>query len=481
MSVFPQDFSSRLDFLSSLDQQTRLLKLESALPTLALIPERLVMKEAIGQPFELTVDALSTSAYFELKRLIGEQLSVRLLQPDGNYKPWHGYVFQAAQLGADGGLARYRLQMRPWLAMLEQRRDSFVYQDKSAIAIVEDIFKDYPQANWRVEVSDALRTRSLCTQYRESDLTFMSRLLAEEGLSYHFEHLDGDAAKDADEKGHARHVLVITDRHARAPDLGSARFTTRHTTAGRLGQRDSVTAFMAARSVTANAVTLGAWDYRAVAGTAAQDRSALALGELPTLEAYDGAGAYRYENEAHAQRAATLALAALELQVKRFEGQGSTRHFEAGRRFSLIDHPLYGANTTALDYAGAATASHQRPDNAFTILAVEHHAANNLGSQAAKLLKLSDVEQGSYLNHFHCAPAAAPIVPRYLRKPTAAGMQTALVVGLQTGDQQSEPLTADGKTTEGVTDDQGWTHTAFTEGPKSISLDVEEDGVELRA
>jgi type VI secretion system secreted protein VgrG len=273
---------------------------------------------------------------------------------------------------------------------------------------------------------------------RESDLTFMSRLLAEEGLSYHFEHLDGDAAKDADEKGHARHVLVITDRHARAPDLGSARFTTRHTTAGRLGQRDSVTAFMAARSVTANAVTLGAWDYRAVAGTAAQDRSALALGELPTLEAYDGAGAYRYENEAHAQRAATLALAALELQVKRFEGQGSTRHFEAGRRFSLIDHPLYGANTTALDYAGAATASHQRPDNAFTILAVEHHAANNLGSQAAKLLKLSDIEQGSYLNHFHCAPAAAPIVPRYLRKPTAAGMQTALVVGLD-----NEPLTTE--------------------------------------
>jgi type VI secretion system secreted protein VgrG len=142
---------------------------------------------------------------------------------------------------------------------------------------------------------------------------------------------------------------------------------------------------------------------------------------------------------------------------------------------------LYGANTTALDYAGAISASRQRPDNAFTILAVEHHAANNLGSQAAKLLKLSDVEQGSYLNHFHCAPAAAPIVPRFVRKPTAAGMQTALVIGLQTGDQQSEPLTVDGKTTEGVTDDQGWTHTAFTEGPKSISLDVEEDGVELRA
>ncbi len=438
MSAFPQGFSSRLSFSALLDQQGRLLKLDSALPTLALIPERMVMKEAVGQPFELVIDALSTSAYFELKRLIGEQLSLRLLQPDGSYKPWHGHVFQAAQLGADGGLARYRLQMRPWLAMLAERRDSFVYQDKTALAIIEEIFKDYGQANWRVEVTDALRTRSLCTQYRESDLAFVTRLLAEEGLSYHFEHLDGDAAKQADDQGHARHVLVITDRGAVLPDLGQARFTTRHTTAGSLGQKDSVTAFMAARGVTANAVTVGAWDYQRVAGTAAQDRSALSLGELPTLEVYDGAGAYRYENEAHAQRAATLALAALELDVKRFEGQGSTRHFEAGRTFSLIDHPLYGANTTALDYAGAATASHQRSDNAFTILAVEHHAANNLGSQAARLLKLSEVEQGSYLNHFHCAPAAAPIVPRFVRKPTAAGLQTALVVGLD-----NEPLTTE--------------------------------------
>jgi type VI secretion system secreted protein VgrG len=60
---------------------------------------------------------------------------------------------------------------------------------------------------------------------RESDLAFMSRLLAEEGLSYHFEHLDGDAAKQADDQGHARHLLVITDRHATLPDLGDARFT----------------------------------------------------------------------------------------------------------------------------------------------------------------------------------------------------------------------------------------------------------------
>ena len=59
---------------------------------------------------------------------------------------------------------------------------------------------------------------------RESDLAFIARLLAEEGLSYHVEHLDGEAAKDADTRGQARHVLVITDAGAALPELGAVRF-----------------------------------------------------------------------------------------------------------------------------------------------------------------------------------------------------------------------------------------------------------------
>ena len=430
--------TSRLNFVALLDQQGRLMKVDTALPALALIPERMVMTESVNLPFELRLDCVSTSAQFPLKRLIGEQISLRLLQADGSYKSWHGYVFGAAQLGADGGLARYRLTMRPWLSFLAHRIDSFVYQDKTALAIIEEVFKDHPQAHYRLQVSQTLRKRSLCTQYRESDLTFIERLLAEEGLSYRFEHLDGDATKDADSKAHARHVLVISDTAAPLPDLGDVRFTRQHVTANTSAQRDAVTAFMVSRTVAANAVTRGAWDYKRLAGTAATDASALDLGELPTLEVYDGSGAYRYENTAHAERAAALALAALELTYKQFEGAGSTRHFAAGQTFNLIDHPLFGANTTAFNYAGAVTASHARPDNQFTLLSIEHHATNNLGAQAAELLGLTDLERGTYLNHFHCVPAAAPVVPSFTAKPTAPQGQTALVVGLA-----GEALTTD--------------------------------------
>jgi len=221
---------------------------------------------------------------------------------------------------------------------------------------------------------------------------------------------------------------VITDRLAPRPDLGHLRFTAQHPTAHTEGQRDAVTAFSARRALQANAVAVGSWNYKHLAGTTAERATALDIGELPELAVYDGSGAYRFDEPAHAERAATLALAALELDFKRFEGLGSARQLAAGAWFSLIDHPLYGAGASG---GGVdAVIGHARGDNRFTVLAVEHHATNNLGAQAAQLLEATTLEHGTYRNRFQCAPAAAAVVPRLQRKPTAPGLQTALVVGL---------------------------------------------------
>lgn len=436
------ELASRLSFARLLNQDGRLLQLHTALPTGALIPEVAVMREAVNEPFELVVDALSTSRHFELKALLGEQATLLRLMPDGRYAPWHGHVTAAAQLGADGGLARWQLTIRPWISLLGLRRDCFAYQDKTAADILRDLFNDHPQASYELHLNEPLRQRSLCIQYRETDLAFMQRLLAEEGLSYHFKHLEGETADAADRAGQARHVLVITDRLAPRERLGELRFAQQHATANLRQQRDAVTAFAARRTLAPNAVTLGSWNYKHLAGTAGEAASRLAQGEVPPLELYDGAGAYRYESPEHADRAAHLALAALELGVKQFEGQGSARHLTPGAEFTLVDHPLYGANTTAQDYLGALEASRQRPDHDFVVLAVEHHAANNLGGalvgDITPLLRISTLEHGSYKNHFLAAPAAAAVVPLFRPKPTAPGLQTALVVGVP-----GSPLTTD--------------------------------------
>nr|WP_297353658.1 type VI secretion system Vgr family protein [uncultured Caldimonas sp.] len=403
-------------------QNTRLLRIETRLDTAMLVPERAVVREAVNQPFEISVDCLATDAQLALDELIGEPVSLRLVRPDGSLRPWHGFVVEARHLGADGGLARYRLELKSWLHFLTLRRDAFAFQDKTALQIIEEVFADYPAANWRIEVTEPLRTRSLCMQYRETDYEFVCRLLSEEGLSFHFEHLDGQALADADRRGHAQHVMVITDRQSSRADLGPLRFTRPDVRIGAKPQ-DGISAFAAHRSAGPNAVTLGAWNYKQLAGTTANDSTALEHGELPTLEVYDGAGAYRYENAAHAERAASIAVDALELDYKRFYGEGAVRVLSAGVQFTLTEHPLYGKSAR---------------DNRFTVLTVEHEIANNLGTDITRLLNRPDLEHGSYRNRYTCAPGPAAIVPGFIRKPTAPGCQTALVVGIQ-----GEPLTTE--------------------------------------
>jgi type VI secretion system secreted protein VgrG len=425
-----------------LSQKNRLLAIETALPSAALVVERLRGVDAVNALGEFSIDCLSPSAHLDLAPLIGEEVTLRLAQGDGTPRTWHGYVMQAAALGADGGLARYRLTLEPWLALLGHRRDSFIFQDATAIEVVEEVFKDYPQAHWRVEVTETLRQRSLCTQYRETDLDFVLRLLAEEGLSFHFEHDASASAGGA--QAQARHCLVITDRAAKHPDLGTLRFS--RPVQGSSGiaalvgsllgaNEDTITAFAAHRQVRPNAVALGSWNYKQLTGTSAQDASALAQGEIGPLETYDGSGAYRYENTEHASRAALLALQAHEQGLKTFDGDANVRALAPWAQFELSDHPLYGAAgvTNALLHG-----QHARDDARFCVLAVEHEAANNLGAQAARLMDAPELEAGSYCNHFSAVLVAVPVVPAFKRRPTAAGLQTAIVVGLD-----GEALTTD--------------------------------------
>jgi type VI secretion system secreted protein VgrG len=152
----------------------------------------------------------------------------------------------------------------------------------------------------------------------------VQRLLASEGLSWHIEHLGEDDAATADEQGKARHVMVITDAGAERADLGPIRFAALHPTAVVDGWKTRSPA-LPPSAPPPNAVALGSWNYRNLAGASAELASALDLGEVPWLEQYDGSGAYRFADTQAAERAARLALGALELQAKRFAGQGGAR------------------------------------------------------------------------------------------------------------------------------------------------------------
>jgi len=398
--------NSLLDGLFS--QHARLLEIQTALPEASLLVERFSGREAVSEPFRFEIDCVSTNAYFDLKTVLGEEITLRLLQADGSKRSWHGYVTEALQLGADGGLARYRLIMQPWLAFLGQRRDNYLFQDKTVIDILGQIFADYPQAHWTSQVTQKLRTYSTATQYRETDLAFVSRLLAEEGLSFRFAHDQSAAA--GDDATHARHQLIIFDRDAVIPTgvQPTLRFHRNNATE----ETDTLQSWQETHIVAPNAVSLAGWDYKTLVATGAQAESALDNGELPRLEIHDATRPYRFEDQAAAQLRTDLLLAAHESRYRRFTGTGTVRQLAEGNCFTLTQHE---------DYVG--------DEARFTVLSVDHHGANNLGSQAAELLGSTDVEAGSYRNSLEAQPATLPVVPLPQLKPRAQP-QTALVVGL---------------------------------------------------
>jgi type VI secretion system secreted protein VgrG len=397
--------SLRQLFSPHLFQHARLLRIDTALPDAALVVERFSGREAVNALFRFEVDCLAGNAHFELKALLGEEVTLRLLQADGSLRHWHGHVTEALSLGADGGLARYRLVVEPWLAFCGQRRDCFQFQDLDVLGVAEAIFADYPMHDWRSEVTQPLRSYSRITQYRQTDLDFLRRLLAEEGLSFRFEHDQNALAGDA--STHARHRLVIFDRLAEPPECAQA--VVRFHRADGPEAEDAISRLGDARVLVPNAVTRASWDYRKLTATGAAARSQLAMGELPQMEVFQAASAYRFEDTAAAQLRTDLMLAAFESAHHRLEGEGSVRQLAEGAVFELTQHEAH---------AGAR----------LRVLSVEHHATNNLGAQAAELLEHTGLEPGTYRNRFILQPAEAPLVPVPI-EPPRVGPQTALVVG----------------------------------------------------
>src|SRR5690606_28336830 len=208
-------------------QGGRLLVLHTALGRDALVAETLSAVEGLDDGgFRLSLCALSADACLDPGALLGQPVLLELREDAGAMRPFHGHVTAFELLGSNGGLARYGLVIEPWLALLRQRVDSYAFQDKSVVEIVEDILADYAEAGalapaWRRELADrrVYPKRSLTTQHQESDFDFLQRLLAEEGTGYWFEH-EGDPSGDA----MGKHTLVLADHGDALADRGRVRY-----------------------------------------------------------------------------------------------------------------------------------------------------------------------------------------------------------------------------------------------------------------
>ncbi len=341
-----------------LSQQDRLLKLDTPAGNNVLLPHRVAGHSRIGRDFLFILDCVSTSGDVQLKSVIAQAVTLWIQQTDGTYLPHHGYVHTARRLGADGSLTTYQLGFSSWMHFLKYRRDQRHWQDNCVDEIITDVFNQHPQAQgmFRFVLSKPLPTRSYCRQ-DEFDWNFVHRLLESEGLY-------GVWQQAADGKSH---TLVITDRLETLEPLSPA--TVEFYRAGVSSEADALTQWSGTRTLQPVVLSTRTFDYKNPStplnpkGTSVPTMAN--QGSLPSqTEVYEYTGGYTYPEQERGDHLSKIRMEEWESQAKRFHGVGSLRAMDAGRRFTLTDHPEHNQDAAA--------------QNEFATLEVEWAIENNL-------------------------------------------------------------------------------------------------------
>ena len=432
------------------DSLTRLYRVQGDGALGSLLVESWSLREALDAPWTLELSALSLDAALDLQALLGERATLESVLAGGELSPRTGIVFAAAAEESDGGFARYRLTIRPWTALLAHSRRSQVWQEQTTVEIVESVFRRYDaHAHWRwtddvpahLERSPYAGSggkRSYTVQYRETDLAFVTRLLAEEGLGARFEETDDAPA------GHGLVVFADSPAADSSPedDTSAANGGIRFHRASAVEEVDAVQAFGGLRVLQAATTTTLAWDYAAKRSVAASVPTNHDFGaaDAPRLEAYRPMRAYAFSNAGQAERAATLLQEAIEVRNKAWIGRSTVRTLRPGRTFTLTDSPID-------DFTGGDETGGDR--TRFLVTAVVHAGINNLPKElsaevATGFAPWVDAEvraqavRTGYGNRFEATRAHVPWRPEPKPRPQAPGPLTAEVVGGGTGSDGGE-------------------------------------------
>ncbi|MER9300053.1 type VI secretion system tip protein VgrG [Mesorhizobium sp. M0621] len=157
----------------------------------------LVGRDEISRCFAYTVGFVSTDSDIDPLKMLGGPLSI---EGESDPKRWFSGIVSEFRLSRlEDRLAYYEAVMRPWFWFLGNTTDCRIFQNKSVVDIVKDIFKKYGIAEFDLRLHGSYPPREYCVQYDETDLDFVQRLLEHEGILYFFEHDDG------------KHTLVLAD------------------------------------------------------------------------------------------------------------------------------------------------------------------------------------------------------------------------------------------------------------------------------
>ncbi|OCG24919.1 hypothetical protein A9G45_10780 [Gilliamella sp. HK2] len=112
-----------------------------------------------------------------------------------NKRTLHGVITEFSQLSVNKDEAHYQVVLSSCLARLAVGKNSAIFQNQSVVSVVEEVLRShgFTGIDYRLALKDSYPEREFITQWQESDLEFIQRLLADVGIWFRFEtHAEHD-------------------------------------------------------------------------------------------------------------------------------------------------------------------------------------------------------------------------------------------------------------------------------------------------
>lgn len=351
----------------------------------------LVGRDEISRCFAYTVGFVSTHTDIDPLKMLGGPLSI---EGESDPKRWFsGLVSEFRLTRLEDHLAYYEAVIRPWLWFLGNTTDCRIFQNKSVVDIVKDVFKKYSTAEFDLRLQGSYPPREYCVQYDETDLDFVQRLLEHEGILYFFEHDEG------------KHTLVLADAMSKLkPAPGYEKVLYNFEGQGSRRDVEYITEWIPGSSVRPGAYAHTDYDFTKPSADLMAKSAQLFGHKLAAGENYRQPGA-------HLEMGRGDSLAAIrreEIQAvhQRIAAVGTVRGLYSGCTFKLDGFPREDQNQEYL----VVSAEYRLFDPGYRA-----HA---------------DVDSENFTVILGVAPTALPYrPPRITPRPIMRGPQTATVVG----------------------------------------------------
>jgi len=348
--------------------------------------------ENLSQLFEYELELLSEDGEIKHESLLAKNITVTLENDDGSKRYFNGYISRFAYAETADRYYLYRATLRPWLWFLSLTADCRIFQNKKIPDIIQQVFRDNGFSDFELSLSGTYREWEYCVQYRETDLSFVTRLMEQEGIYYYFKH-----NKD-------KHLLVLADSVSAHKNVGDILYFPPDQHDRR--KEEHIESWHLTSEVRPGKYVTDDFDFEKPKAEL-EARSANPAGHpLADKEIYDYPG--EYIETSNGNNYARIRLEELQASYETAVASGDSRKISAGALFKLSDYPREDQNREYL----VTSANYQ--------VNSDEYVSSSASTEKTK----------TFTCEFSAMARTRPYrPPQVTPKPTVQGPQTAVVTG----------------------------------------------------